>query len=389
MPLVVELRDDAMPVSDDENKEINAEDLPLLFPSSLPSDMRQASLCGCASKEVRLRLALMEDSLSDLRRYRRVMVGLVRKYRLDIDGTGTKAGTRARAILAGVVAKVARSAARYRMSHDALVRVEPRGKWRSWYLVLEDADIRGPHRDEQFDAPHRQYTPSWIWLMGPLQSIRTRTQESESISSGDFTDEHERSEWAKARARHLRCKEEIQLLLVEMERVLMWLEAKSKWWYEQQARREGVDQHLALGLKSYARRQASMYQLLSHVFVAQWTPILDNAKLGQSWIRKWPCDAAYAAGGRARIFQEDQKPSASSCHSDLKHCTNRDVEHPLEVLDGASAYAMLGASSSGVAAYPSIVASSHSVSGAIPSIFHMGTNNSLNGEPVAAFGKNI
>jgi hypothetical protein len=148
VPLVVELRDEAMPVSNDDTQEINAEDLPLLFPSSLPSDMRQASLRGCASKVVRLRLALMEDSLSDLRRYRRVMVGLVRKYKLDIDGTGTKAGTRARAILAGVVAKVARSAAHYRISYDALLRIKPRGKWRSRYLVLKDANIRGPHRNK-------------------------------------------------------------------------------------------------------------------------------------------------------------------------------------------------------------------------------------------------
>jgi hypothetical protein len=127
------------------------------------------------------------------------MVGLVRKYKLDIDSTGTKAGMRAHAILAGVVAKVARLAACYRISYDALLHIEPRGKWRSRYLVLEDADICGPHRNEQFDAPHRQYTPSWIWLMGPLQLVRTRTHESESMSNGDVTDEHERSEWAKAR----------------------------------------------------------------------------------------------------------------------------------------------------------------------------------------------
>jgi hypothetical protein len=153
--------------------------------------------------------------------------------------------------------------------------------------------------------------------MGPLQSVRTRTHESESMSNGNVTDEHERSEWAKARARHLRCKEEIQLLLAEMERVLIWLDAKSKWWDEQQARREGVDQRLALGLKSYARRQASMYQQLSRVFVAQWTPILNNAKLGQSWIRKWTCNVAYVAGGPARVFQEDQEPGASFHHGDV------------------------------------------------------------------------
>jgi hypothetical protein len=102
-----------------------------------------------------------------------------------------------------------------------------------------------------------------------------------------------------------------------MERVLMWLDAKSKWWDEQQARREDVDQHLALGLKSYARRQALMYQQLSRIFVAQWMPILNNAKLGQSWIRKWPCDVAYVAGGRACIFQEDQEPGALFHHGDV------------------------------------------------------------------------
>jgi hypothetical protein len=118
----------------------------------------------------------MEDSLADLRRYWRVMVGLVRKYKLDIDGTGTKAGTRSRAILASVVAKVSRSAARYRASHAALLRIDPRGKWRSRYLVLEDTNIHGPHCNEQHDAPNRKCTPSWIWLMGPLQPIRTRAQ---------------------------------------------------------------------------------------------------------------------------------------------------------------------------------------------------------------------
>jgi hypothetical protein len=250
------------------------------------------------------------------------MVGLVRKYKLDIDGTGMKAGTCSHAILASVMAKVSRSAACYRASHAALSRIDPRGKWRSRYLVLKDADICGPHRNEQLDAPNRTYTPSWVWLMGPLQSIRTRAQESESMSNSNITDEHERSEWAKAHARHLRCKEEIQLLLVEMERVLMWLDAKSKWWDKQQARQEDVDKHLMLGLKSYARRQALIYWQLSCIFVAQWTPILDNAKLGQSWIRKWPCNIVYAVGGRVRIFQEDLEPGASTLDGKLCHCTN-------------------------------------------------------------------
>jgi hypothetical protein len=144
------------------------------------------------------------------------------------------------------------------------------------------------------------------------------------MSNSDITNEHERSEWAKARARHHRCKEEIQLLLVEMERVLMWLEAKSKWWDEQQGRREDIDEHLALGLKSYARCQASIYRQLSRIFVAQWTPILDNAKLSQSWIRKWPCDVVYAAGGCARTFQEDLEPGASILRGELR-CSGTEI----------------------------------------------------------------
>jgi hypothetical protein len=69
MPLAVELREKAMPDNHDDEKVANAQDLPIIFPSSLPPDMQRASLHGCASKEVRLRLALMEDSLANLRRY--------------------------------------------------------------------------------------------------------------------------------------------------------------------------------------------------------------------------------------------------------------------------------------------------------------------------------
>jgi hypothetical protein len=54
MPLAVESRDKAMPENHNDEKVVDAEDLPIMFPSSLPPDMQRASLHGCASKEVHL-----------------------------------------------------------------------------------------------------------------------------------------------------------------------------------------------------------------------------------------------------------------------------------------------------------------------------------------------
>ena len=63
---------------------------------------------------------------------------------------------------------------------------------------------------------------SWIWT--------TKTQgETE-----DETDEILRTEWAKSRARTIRCKEEVMLLKEEMRRVTEFLGWKSQWWREQE-----------------------------------------------------------------------------------------------------------------------------------------------------------
>ena len=77
-------------------------------------------------------------------------------------------------------------------------------------------------------------------------------------------------EWAKSRARYLRWSEEVPLLKEEMRRVRKTLEKRVTWWREREDPWEGLDRAEAEGVRTYAKRQAMMEQLLYECFTRLW-----------------------------------------------------------------------------------------------------------------------
>ena len=120
-------------------------------------------------------------------------------------------------------------------------------------------------RDRRDGTGQTRLQISWIWRMKGVNA-------AEAQEGGDYSGI--RPEWARSRARIKRCKEELQLLLEEMRRVIDFLEYKAAWWEERTAPRQHISQELAEGLASYAAGQAEVQRDLCQSFIRLWkTPL--------------------------------------------------------------------------------------------------------------------
>lgn len=267
---------DVIDDADDNDNETpaHAEDIPLFLPSSLPSNLRSdATIAVLLPKEGRLRIAVADDSLADIRRLRRTMAGITQFKQLNTSGTGQKSNTRVRTLYTKFKDRVTVAAMRYRAAYAALGVLQPPGDWTTRLRALADKDITGPGNDDDDDLRtvgegHREI--SWIW----------RVRRPVSEASGDELDPEEFNqymaiEWAKARARARRWDEEVALIQEEMRRVIAFFEWKAKWWRQSASQRsQGITPALSSGLTAYAEKQASMYDGLSLKFYNMWVPHL-------------------------------------------------------------------------------------------------------------------
>ena len=123
-------------------------------------------------------------------------------------------------------------------------------------------DVR-EHRDGTGET---RRTLSWIWMT-----------KSQAPNPDDETDNILRVEWAKSRARAMRCQEEVLLLKEEMRRVIAFLGWKVEWWKARQmARTDVTNKDLLEGLQAYAKVQADLQKTLREDFCAIWKLPLDD-----------------------------------------------------------------------------------------------------------------
>ncbi|TFK46468.1 hypothetical protein OE88DRAFT_1714953 [Heliocybe sulcata] len=254
-----------IPEDDEDDEDDNAtrarsETMPLHLPSGLPRSLRTTLPYQLDAKELRLRLAQAHDSLSEIRRQRRVLQGLTEFKKRNVSGTGQRANTRLRALYNRFNQKTRRAAERYRAARCALT------------------DITGPGRGEE-DVSKGRYEMSWIWHVG--------SNGGGVGEEGSDAGYHEglRVEWAKSRARAQRWREEVQLLEEEMRRAVAYLEWKANWWRSQAYRRvdTGVPQDVQHGLAAYAFKQAGVMDGLAVQFASHWLPVLKANKVFPKW----------------------------------------------------------------------------------------------------------
>ncbi|KAM6491450.1 hypothetical protein JOM56_013019 [Amanita muscaria] len=256
---------------------VSASELPLLLPSSLPDDL--CMLPGMSSildKECRLRIAQADDALADIRRQRRIISGLWRFKRLNVDGTGNKGNTRMRTLYNRFNLRTQRCASRYRAARHALLSLNPNGDWQQRLLDLKDVDIRGPGKDDSM-ASNSRFIMSWIWLVSRVASAPDMPESEEVL------DESMRVEWAKSNARSERWEEEVLLIAEEMRRVVAFFEWKARWWCELSTRRTSARDDICHGVIAYAVKQARLCERMAESCASYWLPVLQAKGLSPDW----------------------------------------------------------------------------------------------------------
>lgn len=260
------------------------ETVKLWLPSQLPPGSR-AQLCveGLPHLELRLRLAQAYDSLDLIRRLRGVYQALLIKNRVHIStsqGTMTKTKT----LFANFLLKIDEAAARYRDARVALLHLDPNESFSRWKKDLKELrreDIRGPSRESNETSESRQQA-SWIWQTASLKN-------STGVNDPDLQ-AIMRVEWCKATARAERFREEVELVVEEMRRTLMFFEWTADNWEQLGEARIGepnMNDDTAAGLRAYAARKSALYRKLIDVFIQDWYECLELKSLGTNWLSKY------------------------------------------------------------------------------------------------------
>ncbi|KAH8101661.1 hypothetical protein DFH11DRAFT_1523480 [Phellopilus nigrolimitatus] len=262
---------------------INAEDLALNLPSSVP-ELASKSL---QLKEGRLRIAQADNALATIRRLRRVITGVNAFKSLQVNGTGNRPNTRMHALFQRYQVKIKLAVDRYRRTREALLaldndvikKLDPEGEWHQRFRELKDVDVRGPGRndDQHKKLGEGRTVPSWIWAQARGSPDRSLGEFGKSV----------RVEWAKAKARVRRWKEEIILLSEEMRRVLAFLAWKADDWLSRRGKRDDLTNDARSGVDAYAAKQAAIMKRLAFGFAREWIPLLRQLNPMPDWVKTY------------------------------------------------------------------------------------------------------
>jgi hypothetical protein len=283
-PLVSQIQpaEDVDMNADDLPPETFAENIPLFLPSSLPLHIRNLpELQDICQLERRLREAQADDALAEIRRQRCIIQGLWQFKRLNISGTGNKPNTRMITLWKRFDKKTKRAAQTYRTAWSALRILDPHGSWTSRLKELKDKDISGPGKDpEDNSVTKSRYEPSWIWLVAHSGNNNLELDEEE------FND-NMRIEWAKARARMRRWKEELLIIQEEMRRVIAYHKWKAAWWRDRGNLRSHGGASVVSGLSGYANKQAAICTRMAERCALYWLPHLVKMELTPAWASEY------------------------------------------------------------------------------------------------------
>ncbi|KAK7046356.1 CxC2 domain-containing protein [Favolaschia claudopus] len=264
----------------------------------LPS--KQAKTPGSAPKpsharyEFDMREARAHEALEEVR-----CLLLVRTHHYkfkDKNVFGVAKSTRSRTTIEVLDERIRREANEYRAARSAMASLAPHLNETRWALVLRDLkpeDIRAmpralfsdpekrkgkkrARRDKEAAEPKEM---SWIWRTG-MTSLGASAATSEEAAAR-ATNESLRVEWAKARARAHRWREEVDLLEEEMRRILVFLDWKAGWWRELNGRGDVRDPGLKEGLVAYAERQAGIQEAMKQRFQSDWQDVARWIAMGR------------------------------------------------------------------------------------------------------------
>ncbi|KAJ7624691.1 hypothetical protein FB45DRAFT_836724 [Roridomyces roridus] len=295
---------EALRPSGDTESTSRPEDMKLHLPSAWPATLRQ-TLCitGLPEEEERLRAAQAWDALRELRRQLRTRM-LAHQFK-RAHTSGQAAYTKSQQLHNSIEQRIRAAATSYKTARAALLSLRGPGEWETDLRVLTNQDIRGMNertlneQEKEEDRRARNIVGadeldefgeviertvrfnlemgegnrflSWIWYAG-------------GAGAGSTTDEgklHDdiRIEWAKARARAQRWREELLLVDEEMRRVLVYCGWKAAWWEARAGARTNVPHDLAEGLRAYATEQAVRERHWQSGWQAKWAAVRARSRV--------------------------------------------------------------------------------------------------------------
>ena len=270
-----------------ESGTLAVENIPLFLPSSLSLDFcNNSGLTGLLVQEVRLRIAQADDALANIRHHLRIISGLWQFKKVNVSGTGNRPNTRMRTLYNRINHRMKNAVLCYHAAYSALLAADPKGKWQDRLKDLKQADVRGPGKDDFYmeepnnaasGASKGRFEISWIWLV-PCSKSEVNTNRSEQVF-----DEGMHVEWSKSQARKDRWEEEVNLILEEMRRTVVYYEWKQLWWMEQGRKRLSGEDSMQDGISAYAQKQAYYCKCLAERFAVAWLPFLESEGIATEW----------------------------------------------------------------------------------------------------------
>jgi hypothetical protein len=305
----------------------------LLLPSEIdPSDRLKCCPQTLVQTEIRLRFAMAEDALRDLRKYLAVKKTLVNYKIKHVSGPGQRANTHARAIIDRFKSKIDMCADKYRTARHALELLDRDGSqtselfnvnWTQRYNPLTNKDMvflnqdpeedeedessqaaRGntrkrKQREEQLGEGHR--TPGWIWRMPSWNPDQNATN-----AGNDPFNATVRVEWAKTKARAERWQEEVLLLKEEMRRAIVDMEWRAQQWMDRAHARPNVSPDLLQGLTAYAYKQADIQISLAAGYAKKWVPILKSNGFDYSFAAQYVATDIHDPKGKRKADAQQE-----------------------------------------------------------------------------------
>ncbi len=303
----------------------------------LPSDLDLSTRLQCCSSalvqtEIRLRFAVAEDALRDLRKYLTVKSRLITYKIQHVSGPGQKANTRARAVIDRFKSKIDLSADKYKAARHALESLDQDGSktaelfninWTSRFQPLtnqdlvflnedpDDSDEEGPSRatrgraskrrrqEGQLGEGHRM--SSWIWRLPAWKVDQTSTN-----SDSDPFNATVRMEWAKTKARAERWQEEVNLLKEEMCRAIEDMEWRAQQWNTRVNARPNVPPDLLQGLMAYAYKQADIQNSFAAGYARRWVPILKCHQFDYTFASRYEVTGIHDPKGKQKAGNRNE-----------------------------------------------------------------------------------
>ncbi|KAH9019848.1 hypothetical protein EDB84DRAFT_1441988 [Lactarius hengduanensis] len=226
---------------DSEIESLNAEDIPLLLPSSLGWEWCTShSVKSLAMKEAKLRYAQASDSVHRIRLALGFKSALYRTQVRDARSQRTK--TRAWTAVHSVDSTVHQHARNYSMARDAYLKVQDASG------LFPGIATTPPHRSSS-QVGQRNTQLAWIWSFGTSER-----------QDGTWMDEFNRVHWLRAKAQFERWKEEQHSIRNEAIWIPAYFHSKAECW---KAWMDMEAQALRPGHKAYASRQAHAWEELS------------------------------------------------------------------------------------------------------------------------------